>query len=75
MTDFEEAPQTAGIGWIANHLPTILWDRRLYVMASFLVCLAVATIAAFVLPTEYRSTATLLVEPQDLPQKSGAYAD
>ena len=68
MTDFEEAPQTAGIGWIANHLPTILWDRRLYVLASFLVCLAVATIAAFVLPTEYRSTATLLVEPQDLPQ-------
>ena len=53
--------------WMVNHLPIILWQRRLYVLACFLGLLAAATIAAFVLPRTYRSTATLLVQSQDLP--------
>src|SRR3954447_8605573 len=53
--------------WIINHLPLILWQRRLYVLGCFLALLIAAAIAAFALPRTYRSTATLLVQSQDLP--------
>jgi len=53
--------------WMINHLPLILWQRRYYVLVCFLAVLLVGTIAAFVLPSMYRSSATLLVEAQDLP--------
>lgn len=68
MIDTQDNQQTAGFGWIINHLPTILWQRRLYIIGTFLLFLIGATIAAFALPTLYRSSATLLIEPQDLPQ-------
>ncbi len=68
MTEVDDNPQGAGFGWVFNHLPTILWQRRLYILFTFLTFLIGASIAAFALPTLYRSTATLLVEPQDLPQ-------
>ena len=68
MIDAQDNQQGAGFGWVINHLPTILWQRRLYIISTFLVFLIGATIAAFALPTLYRSSATLLVEPQDLPQ-------
>jgi succinoglycan biosynthesis transport protein ExoP len=53
--------------WMVNHLPVILWQRRYCVLACLLVMLAVGVTAAFVLPRTYRSTATLLVQSQDLP--------
>ena len=53
--------------WIINYLPLILWQRRYYVLACFLALLVAGTVAAFVLPRTYRSTATLLVQSQDLP--------
>ena len=53
--------------WMVNHLPVILWQRRFYVLACFLVLLLVGVVAAFALPRTYRSTATLLVQSQDLP--------
>jgi uncharacterized protein involved in exopolysaccharide biosynthesis len=53
--------------WIVNHLPVILWERRYYVLFCFIIMFAVGVTAAFVLPRTYRSTATLLVQSQDLP--------
>jgi polysaccharide biosynthesis transport protein len=53
--------------WMVNHLPVILWQRRFYVLACFIALLLAGTIAAFALPRTYRSTATLLVQSQDLP--------
>jgi uncharacterized protein involved in exopolysaccharide biosynthesis len=50
-----------------NYVPVILWQRRYYVLACFLVMLALGVVAAFGLPRTYRSTATLLVQSQDLP--------
>jgi succinoglycan biosynthesis transport protein ExoP len=63
--DFERSD--AGFGWIVNHLPTIIWQRRIYVVATFAAFLIVATVAAFALPTLYRSSATMLIESQELP--------
>lgn len=68
MNELQDNQPGAGFGWVLNHLPTILWQRRWYIIVTFLVFSIAATIAAFALPTLYRSTATLLVETQDLPQ-------
>lgn len=67
MESHEFEKPESGFGWIVNHLPTILWQRRLYVIGVFAAFLIVAVIAAFALPTLYRSTATLLIESQELP--------
>lgn len=58
---------SGSFGWIFNHLPDILWQRRLLVAATFAIVSLAALIAAFALPTLYRSTATLLVQSQELP--------
>lgn len=58
----------AGLGWMVNHLPTIIWQRKYYALSIFAAFLIVATIAAFALPTLYRSSATLLIESQELPR-------
>jgi polysaccharide biosynthesis transport protein len=60
-------PAGSSPAWMINYLPVILWQRRYYVLACFLAILAVGTAAAFLLPRTYRSTATLLVQSQDLP--------
>jgi succinoglycan biosynthesis transport protein ExoP len=57
----------AGFGWMINHLPTIVWQRRYYAFAVFAAFLLAAVAAAYVLPTLYRSSATLLIESQELP--------
>jgi len=68
MTDAESFERTeSSPTWMINHLPVILWQRRYYVFACFLVMLLAGTIVAFALPRTYRSTATLLVQSQDLP--------
>jgi uncharacterized protein involved in exopolysaccharide biosynthesis len=56
------------MGWFLNHLPAILWQRKLIVIGSFLALTLLSVIAAFYLPTIYRSEATLLVQSQELPR-------
>ena len=68
MTDSEisERPAASPV-WMVNYLPTILWQRRYYMIACLVVALAAGVTLAFALPRTYRSTATLLVQSQDLP--------
>lgn len=63
----ERAESGGGGGWLINHLPTILWHRRLYVIVSFVLLFLVGLVTAYTLPTMYRSSATMLVESPDLP--------
>jgi uncharacterized protein involved in exopolysaccharide biosynthesis len=53
--------------WFVNYLPRIVWERRYYVLGCLAAFAIIGIVAAFALPTTYRSTATLLVEAQDLP--------
>lgn len=53
--------------WMVNHLPVILWERRYLMFAAFLLALLAGLAAAYLLPRTYQSTATLLVQSQDLP--------
>lgn len=57
---------SGGIGWFFNHLPTIFWQRRMLVIVPFVVLTLAAIVAAFSLPTIYRSKATLLVQGQQI---------
>lgn len=61
-------PTPSSPAWVVNHLPVILWQRRYYVLVCFVILSVAAAVAAYSLPTTYRSTATLLVQSQDLPQ-------
>ena len=63
---FERSESGGGGAWLINHLPTIIWHRRIYVIVSFAVLFLAGLITAFTLPTLYRSSATMLVESQDL---------
>ncbi len=68
-----EAPirpqEGAGFGWFFNHLPAILWHRKWWMIASFVILTTAAVVAAYLLPTMYRSNATLLVQSQELPSE------
>lgn len=62
----ERGTSGGGGAWLINHMPTILWHRRYYVIVSFGILFLVGLITAYTLPTLYRSSATMLVESQDL---------
>ena len=49
-----------GGAWLINHLPTILWHRRLYVIIPAVLLFVAGLVTAYSLPTLYRSTATML---------------
>ena len=57
----------ASSSWFFNHLPAMLWQRRLIIISCGLLCFIATVAAAYSLPTIYRSKATLLVQAQDLP--------
>ena len=64
----ERADSGGGGGaWLINHLPAILWHRRYYVIIPAVLLFLAGIVTAYSLPTMYRSSATLLVESQDLP--------
>lgn len=65
MDDVERGQ--GGIGWFFNHLPSIMWQRRYWIILPFLAVTLAAIIASFLWPTQYRSTASLLVQSQALP--------
>ena len=62
-----EGGSGASSGWFFNHLPAILWQRRWWIIIPTILLSIAGVVTAFVLPTVYRSTATLLVQSQDLP--------
>ncbi|WP_051273074.1 GumC family protein [Sphingomonas phyllosphaerae] len=63
--DTEDQP-AAGGGFI-NYIPRILWERKWLVIVPFVVLSVAGIVTAFMLPRVYRSSATLLVESQELP--------
>lgn len=62
------AQQDEESGNIFNYLPAILWQRRWFLIIPTIVLSIAGVAAAFLLPTTYRSSATLLVESQELPE-------
>lgn len=68
MSEVDEIGRNdASSTWVVNYLPRIVWERRFYVVGCFIALTLAGLIAAYALPRTYRSTATLLVQAQDLP--------
>lgn len=55
-------------GNLFAHLPTIIRERKRWLIFPAILCLIAGIAAAFLLPAVYRSTATLLVESPQLPE-------
>ncbi|PKP67205.1 MAG: lipopolysaccharide biosynthesis protein [Alphaproteobacteria bacterium HGW-Alphaproteobacteria-9] len=68
MRDDEYGPEEDGGGNLFAHLPTILKERYLLIIIPAIICSIAGVAAAFMLPTVYRSTATMLVESPQLPE-------
>lgn len=62
---FEE-DEGGGSGLI-QALPVILWERRWWMILPAVLGLAGGVVAAFTIPTMYESSATVLIESQQLP--------
>lgn len=60
----EQEEQSSGL---LSNLPLIIWQRKWFIFVPALLIAAAAVAAAFLLPRSYRSSATLLVESQNLP--------
>ena len=63
--DFDRGEPDGGA--FLSHLPAILKDRYLFIAIPALIRFVAGIAAAFLLPTVYRSSATLLVESAQLP--------
>ncbi|MFK3891071.1 GumC family protein [Sphingomonas sp. NPDC079357] len=59
--------QAASGGGFINYIPRILWERKWFIIVPFVLLSIAGIVTAFVMPRVYRSSATLLVESQELP--------
>lgn len=64
----ENEEQESGLGSMLAQLPSILRQRRWYVILPLLLGAIAATATAFLLPTKYRSSAVMLVQSASLPE-------
>lgn len=62
-----EEDTAGGGGGFLNYIPIILWQRKWFVIVPFVLLSLAGVAVAMLLPPVYRSTATLLVESQELP--------
>jgi uncharacterized protein involved in exopolysaccharide biosynthesis len=62
-----EEQDGAGFGSFFSHIPTILWERRWWIIVPALVGIAAALAAALLLKPIYQSSALMLVQSPQLP--------
>ena len=60
--DFQDAGGGASIGMLVAQLPSILWQRRWFIIVPTLLGIIGGVAAAFFLPTKYVSSAVMIVQ-------------
>lgn len=70
MSDTRSAGDEVEAPGILASLPTILWQRKWWLIVPAILLAVAATAAAFLLPRSYQARATLLVESKELPDSS-----
>lgn len=58
----------ASIGALVSQLPSILWQRRWFIIVPAVLALAASAAAALLLPPKYVSSAVMIVQSPSLPQ-------
>ena len=66
--DPQEEAAGGSIGALIAQLPSILWQRRWFIIVPAVLALVGATATAFLLPTKYESSAVMIVQSPSLPQ-------
>jgi uncharacterized protein involved in exopolysaccharide biosynthesis len=66
--DFQDEASGGGIGTLIAQLPSILWQRRWFIIVPAVLGLVGATATAFLLPTKYQSSAVMIVQSPSLPE-------
>jgi succinoglycan biosynthesis transport protein ExoP len=66
MSEVDTPAASSGDGGLVAKLPTILWERRWWVIIPTVVLFLAGCVAALLLPTSYQSRAVVLVESQTL---------
>ena len=66
--DFQDAGGGASIGMLVAQLPSILWQRRWFIIVPTLLGIIGGVAAAFFLPTKYVSSAVMIVQSPSLPE-------
>lgn len=64
----DDEQETGGMGVFFAQLPSIIWQRRWYIIIPALLGIVIATSLAFLLPKKYESEAVLLVQAPSLPK-------
>jgi uncharacterized protein involved in exopolysaccharide biosynthesis len=68
VSDAQDESAGGGIGALIAQSPSILWQRRWFIVIPAVLALAGAAAAAFLLPTKYQSSAVMIVQSPSLPQ-------
>lgn len=61
-SDFDNEPQGAGIGSLLTQLPTILWERRWWIIVPAVLGVLAAVAAILLIRPTYESSALMVVE-------------
>ena len=69
MTDLSaQENEGGGMGAMFAQLPSILWQRRWFIIIPTVIGLVGGTATAFILPTQYESSAIMMVQSPSLPE-------
>lgn len=66
--EFQEEVAGGGIGTLFSQLPSILWQRRWFIIVPTLLALVGSVAAALLLPPKYESSAVMIVQSPSLPE-------
>lgn len=67
-SDLQDETQGGGMGALFSQLPSILWQRRWFIVIPAVLGTMGAVAAAFLLPQKYESSAVMIVQSPSLPE-------
>jgi uncharacterized protein involved in exopolysaccharide biosynthesis len=67
-SDYQDEAAGGSIGALFSQLPSILWQRRWFIIIPAVIAIVVSGAAALLLPPKYESSAVMIVQSPSLPE-------